>query len=188
MPLLLASESPRRKHLLAQLTDDLQIEAAQVEELTAAADMSPVQVAMYNAALKADAAAAKHKKCWVLGADTIVVMDGRVYGKPADLAEAREFLQKFSGRTHEVVTAVALRRAEDNASYDFTAVSHVRFRQLSDEVINEYLSLTMFFQPIALQLTALSIAEIKLELLSYQRIASLSSLPRAGCHFEPFLL
>ena len=141
MPLLLASESPRRKHLLAQLTDDLQIEAAQVEELTAAADMSPVQVAMYNAALKADAAAVKHKQCWVLGADTIVVMDGRVYGKPADLAEAREFLQKFSGRTHEVVTAVALRRAEDNASYDFTAVSHVRFRQLSDEVINEYLSL-----------------------------------------------
>lgn len=138
--LLLASESPRRRVLLARLVEEFTVEASAVEEIAEASDMSPVEIAAANAAAKADAVAQKHPGDWVLGADTVVVLDNRAYGKPRDLDEARDFLMKFSGRTHEVVTAVALRNIERNAKDDFTAVSQVKFRKLDAETVEEYLA------------------------------------------------
>lgn len=127
--------------LLAPLVDDLAVEAAEIDELSASAEMAPSEVAACNAGMKADVVAARHPEDWVIGADTIVVLDGVIYGKPADLKEAAMFLQRFSGREHEVITAVALRRYADRRCYDFTTVSQVRFRNLSCDCIEKYLSL-----------------------------------------------
>lgn len=122
------------------LVKDFAVEAAEFEELDADAGLPPQAVAAANAAGKADAVAAKHPEDWVLGADTIVVLDGRIYGKPRDLAEARSFLQAFSGRCHECMTAVAIRQKKSNKKIDFVAISQVRFHKLDDRVIDEYLA------------------------------------------------
>lgn len=139
--LLLASESPRRRALLAGLVKEFTVEASAVEEIAEASDMSPLEIAAANAAAKADAVAQKNPADWVLGADTVVVLDNKVYGKPRNTNEAREFLMKFSSRTHEVVTAVALRNIERNVKDDFASVSQVKFRKLDAETVEKYLAL-----------------------------------------------
>ena len=141
MRLYLASESPRRRVLLERVVGEFAVESAQVDELSASAELTPTEVASYNAAIKADAVARKHPESWVLGADTIVVMADKIYGKPRDLAEAKVFLREFSGREHKVLTAVALRKQSEECKVDFISVSRVRFRELDEEVIEKYLSL-----------------------------------------------
>lgn len=141
MLLYLASESPRRRQLLSGVISDFAVESAQVSELNTSEDLSPSEVAAYNASAKAEAVARRHPDAWVLGADTIVVMAGKIYGKPRDLQEAKEFLRDFSGHEHSVLTAVSLRKAADQLKVDFISESHVRFRKLDDEVIEKYLSL-----------------------------------------------
>ena len=138
MRLFLASESPRRQILLKQLIEDFAVEAAGVEEIDSSAD--PLEVAVCNAALKARAVSLRHPEDWVLGADTVVILDGRSYGKPKDLQEAAEVLKKFSGRTHQVVTAISLQRSADDCKHDLVATTEVVFRNLTDEVIGEYLA------------------------------------------------
>ena len=141
MRLYLASESPRRKVLLASVISEFAVESAQVDELSAAAGLAPSEVAMHNAAIKAEAVAVKHPESWVLGADTIVVLADKIYGKPRNLTEAEAFLREFSGREHKVLTAVALRKKSEDRKVDFISSSTVRFRKLDDEVIARYLSL-----------------------------------------------
>ena len=94
-------------------------------------------MAEVNAGLKARAAWRRDR--WVLGADTVVTLEGRIFGKPATLREARRFLRALSGRTHEVVTACALLGGlgGDELLHE---VSHVTFRVLTDEVIERYLA------------------------------------------------
>lgn len=141
MRLYLASESPRRRMLLERVVSDFAVESAQVDELSTSSGLAPEAVASHNAAIKADAVARKHPEAWVLGADTIVVMADKIYGKPRDLAEAKVFLREFSGREHKVLTAVALRKQSEECKVDFISVSRVRFRELDEEVIEKYLSL-----------------------------------------------
>ena len=138
-PLLLASASPRRRALLAEAGVTCEIVPTNVVELRAvdAPHLEPAQVAEVNAGLKARTAWQPER--WVLGADTVVALDGRVFGKPATLREARRFLRAFSGRTHEVITACALLgdRGGDELFHD---ISRVTFRALSDETIDRYLA------------------------------------------------
>lgn len=141
MRLFLASESPRRRELLKKLLSEFEVESAAVEELGSDADLSCEEIAAANAAAKADAVAAKHPGDWVLGADTIVVLEHEMYGKPRNSDDARLFLERFSGKSHNVITAVALRRGCDKRKIDFTAESTVRFRELTPEIIEQYLSL-----------------------------------------------
>lgn len=141
MHLFLASESPRRRELLARLTDDFIVESAEVDELDGRAGLACEDIAALNASAKAEAVAKKHPEAWVLGADTIVVLDRVMYGKPRDLDEARLFLERLSGKSHNVITAVALRQFCSGRKIDFTAVSTVRFRNLAPERIDKYLSL-----------------------------------------------
>lgn len=141
MRLYLASESPRRRELLARIVEDFAVEKAAVEELSNSGTMTPEELALHNAALKAEFVSARHPENWVLGSDTIVVLDGRIYGKPRDMAEAADFLRQFSGREHRVLTAVALRCGAKAVKSDLVAESHVRFRKLDDDTIAEYLSL-----------------------------------------------
>ncbi len=107
-PLVLASASPRRRALLAQLGIDFAVETSDVPERPDPAESATAYVRRVAAA-KADAIAARRPDAIVLAADTEVVLDERPLGKPADAAEAHAMLRALSGRSHEVITGVALR-------------------------------------------------------------------------------
>ena len=140
MRLFLASESPRRRELLQTLCSSFTVKAAQVEEISAASNWEPPAVALYNAGLKAAAVAEKFPDDWVLAADTIVVLDSRIYGKPRDIEEAKRVLLEFSGRTHQVLTAVVLQCRSENKKSEFVAESTVKFRKLSKQDVESYLA------------------------------------------------
>ena len=140
MRLFLASESPRRRELLKRLVTEFEVESADVCELDGLSGLSAERVVLHNAAQKAHYVSVRHPSDWVLGADTVVVLDGQIYGKPADLTEARDFLQRFSGREHQVITGVSLQNQSVGTTIEFVAESRVRFRNLSTGIIEEYLS------------------------------------------------
>lgn len=137
--LLLASASPRRRELLAQLGVPFEVVTADVTEHEDPATDPRVMVA-HNAALKADWVAVRHPDAFVLGADTTVFIDGHALNKPRDAAEARAMLRRLSGRTHTVFTGLALRHAATGGRWDGGESSHVTFRPLTDDVIEAYLA------------------------------------------------
>ena len=110
MNIILASGSPRRKELLAQAGFDFEVEVSNADEDVS--EESPTEMVEELAARKAQAVVNLHNKeeddCLVIGADTIVVLDGKVLGKPADEEAAKAMLSALSGRTHQVYTGVAL--------------------------------------------------------------------------------
>jgi septum formation protein len=137
-PLILASASPRRRELLAGLGVEFTVVAAPVTEHEDPTTDPRVMVA-HNAALKADWVSARHPEALVIGADTTVYLDGHALNKPADLAEARAMLRRLSGRTHTVFTGIAVRRGHDRLRRDAGVATTVTFRELTPEVIEEYL-------------------------------------------------
>jgi septum formation protein len=109
----LASGSPRRRELLHQIGVSFRVVGAAVDEAALPGEAAPAYVARLAAA-KADAGWDRSRgavEAPVLAADTAVVLDGRIFGKPADRQDAEVMLRQLSGRTHEVLTAVALRTA-----------------------------------------------------------------------------
>ena len=140
MRLFLASESPRRRELLQRLVKQFTVEAACVEEINTSTELSPAELALANAGMKAGAVSSRHPEDWVLAADTVVEFENKVYGKPRDMAEAAEVLQAFSGRSHRVISAVVLECRKENKKTEFVAVSTVKFRCLSKQDIACYLS------------------------------------------------
>ena len=137
--LILASASPRRRELLAQLGIPFEVVVADVTEHEESSTDPRVMVA-HNAALKAEWVAGRHPDAVVLGADTTVFIDQHALNKPRDRAEAREMLQRLSGRTHTVFTGLALRRKVDGLRIDEGVASDVTFKPLDDATIEEYLS------------------------------------------------
>jgi septum formation protein len=103
--LILASRSPQRRAILERVGIPFEARPAQVQEL---GDGEPGEVALENAHRKAQAVAAGAQGRPVLGVDTVVALDGRVYGQPAGEAQARETLRALAGRTHEVVSGLCL--------------------------------------------------------------------------------
>ncbi len=110
---------------------EFRVEAPEVDELTGG---DPRALALENALRKARAVDGEA----VLGVDTEVVLDGRVFGKPADAEEAETFLRRLSGRTHEVMSGIALRLPHGEERSD-VAVTRVRFRLLEQRDIDWYL-------------------------------------------------
>lgn len=98
--------------------------------------MPPRELAASNAQAKAREVADRFPGRCVIGADTIVCLDGKTYGKPRDLAAARTMLTTFSGRVHEVLTGVCIVR--DRQLCEFVETSWVKFRPLTDEMISAY--------------------------------------------------
>jgi nucleoside triphosphate pyrophosphatase len=139
--LLLASASPRRRELLAQLGVPFEVVVAEVTEHEDEATDPRLMVA-HNAALKADWVAERHPDAVVLGADTTVFLDGAAINKPRDLAEARTMLRRLSGREHTVYTGVAVRRVSRGLRIDELVASYVLFKPFGDQVIEDYLRLT----------------------------------------------
>ncbi len=128
MKITLASGSPRRAKILEALGVDFEVVKTDAVEVMYPED--PVRTVRENALAKGTAAGTGREN--VLSADTIVWFNGRIYGKPSDLDEAREFLHELSGRTHSVFTGVAFRG-------DVKVVrSDVTFRSLGDAAIDEY--------------------------------------------------
>jgi septum formation protein len=136
--LVLASASPRRAELLARLGARLTVRPADLDE-TPAAGESPQQLVLRLAAAKASAVAhADRDDEIVLAADTEVVQDGRSLGKPRDHADAVAMLTSLSGRTHEVVTGMAVRRGTTHRACLVT--THVTFRHLTADEIAWYVA------------------------------------------------
>ena len=129
--LVLASRSPQRRAILEQLGVEFVVEPPEIEEVAAG---EPRALVVENALRKARAVDGGR----VLGVDTAVVLDGRVFGKPRDADEAATFLRRLSGRTHEVWSGIALRQDRDELSG--SCVTRVRFRLLEQPWLDWYLA------------------------------------------------
>lgn len=137
-PLILASQSPRRKRLLESAGIEFRVFPSEMEE-PVIEGMPPEEAAQRLACLKTASAAAQFPESWVLGADTIVVLEGRIFGKPMDAAHAGWMLRALSGRNHDVITGICLRKADCEFLRVAPVTTHVRFKSLSDDEIRAYI-------------------------------------------------
>lgn len=138
--IVLASASPRRAQLLGELKVPFRIVTAPTEEVHAE-HYTPRELCQLNAGRKAAAIAARLPNEIVLGADTLVALGGRLYGKPADRADAKRMLTELQGQTHEVVTGVCLQRLALARRAVFAVTTEVTFHALTPAQIDEYLAL-----------------------------------------------
>jgi septum formation protein len=136
--IILASNSPRRKELLSGLDLDYEVKTLPDVEETYPGNLKKEEIPVYLAQLKADAYKEKmESNTLLITADTIVWLNGNVYGKPANEVEAKEMLRTLSGKTHEVITGVCITSREKQKA--FYAVSQVKFASLEEEEINYYI-------------------------------------------------
>jgi septum formation protein len=138
-PLILASASPRRAELLRQLKLDFEIAPGDAVEIFDD-QLSPRELCQLNAHRKARAVAKKFPDALVLGADTLVFLGRKIFGKPRDLAEAKRILTKLQGRTHQVVTGVCLMHLRAHRECIFAAGTDVTFHPLDEKQICDYLA------------------------------------------------
>lgn len=135
--IILASSSPRRKELLTTAGVEFEIHVKDVDE-TIPEGTPPAEAAKMTAAKKAAAVAEDFADCVVIGADTIVVANGRILGKPKDEADAKAMLSMLSGIEHEVITGVCIIR--NGKSETFAQTSRVKFYDLTEEEISAYVA------------------------------------------------
>lgn len=138
-PFILASASPRRQELLRSVGMKFKIFPAHIDETWKNGE-SPAAHVRRLAGEKAGVIAAGHPRAIVLGADTIVVIDGLILGKPKNKKEAREMLQRLSGRTHAVFTGFTLSCAGEKISRTKVVRSAVTFKEISPEEMNWYVN------------------------------------------------
>ena len=140
MKLILASASPRRAEVLRDAGFHFTVLSSAIDE-TPYPDESPQDLVLRLAQTKADLAAARAVGPAILiAADTEVVLDGHIFGKPRSSDDARSMLEKLSGRKHTVLTGVALIRLPDVERRSFVESTVVQFAPLSDEEIGRYLA------------------------------------------------
>ncbi len=138
MRLILASASPRRRELLRAAGFEFDVRPSGVVELARSGE-SPEEFACRAAREKAlDVAASARRGEFVLGADTVVVIDDEILGKPVDPDEARRILRRLSGSTHRVITGVSLVQAPGRVESVKHETTLVTFRPLDDEEIESY--------------------------------------------------
>jgi len=136
--LILASKSPRRRALLAQAGLDFTVIPSTIDEGQQAPASADIHVRRL-AVEKACEVAAQHPPSWVIGADTVVLIDDRILGKPADRDEARQMLRSLSGRTHRVYTGYSICCLEKSVQVAHTVVTDVTFKTLSAAEIQWYI-------------------------------------------------
>lgn len=137
--LILASSSPRRKALLRDAGISFICHPAEIVE-TILADESVEQHVMRLAKEKAESVAQLYPDSIILGADTVVFFDQKIFGKPKDLPAASEMLLSLSGNTHQVLTGLSLARYKKQSTCWYS-VTEVTFNKLSDETIKAYFEL-----------------------------------------------
>jgi len=140
MKLVLASASPRRAEILRDAGIAFTVLSSAVDE-TPLPGEATADLVRRLAASKAELVAARAiGPAIVIAADTVVTLEGTVLGKPRTSEDARQMLEKLSGRTHSVITGVALIRLPDVERREFTEITQVHFTSLSNEEIVKYLS------------------------------------------------
>lgn len=132
--IILASQSPRRQELLKLITTDFEIKSQNADE-TLPSGISPKEAVMYLSKIKAQPLA--NDEDIVIGADTVVALDGKILGKPKDEQNAREMLRFLSGKTHSVFTGVTLIKGKKEKT--FAVETKVKFFDLTDEEIEKYI-------------------------------------------------
>lgn len=132
--IILASQSPRRQELLKLITSDFEINVSNVDE-TLPDKITPKEAVMYLSKIKAEPFADGDDI--VIGADTVVALDGKILGKPKSEENAKEMLRFLSGRTHSVFTGVTL--ANDKKTKTFAVETKVKFFELTNEEIDAYI-------------------------------------------------
>jgi len=136
--IILASESPRRRQLLEQIGIDFEVVSSQINE-DEIIDCDPFKNVQYLALSKAQRIADKGYKGIIVGADTQVLIDGEIIGKPKDREDAKRILTKLSGREHNVITGVAILDTESKTFETWVETTVVKFRELMIDEIEEYL-------------------------------------------------
>ncbi len=135
---ILASASPRRRELLSLIFSDFRVIPSEFDEDSVPSHLAPPDYVLHSAIMKARDVAARFPESIIIGADTIVVIDEAILGKPRDTADAARMLRLLSGRTHRVYTGVAVMRGGiEHAAVECTEVT---FRELSDEMICRYIA------------------------------------------------
>lgn len=137
-PLILASASPRRQQLLRDAGIEVEVHPAHINE-DQKPEEAPIEYALRLAREKAQAIARRFPNRFVLGADTIVVIEVEVLGKPNDAGDAARMLRRLSGREHVVTTAVSL-VLPDSRAETRSSTTKVFFRALSEEEIQRYVA------------------------------------------------
>lgn len=137
MEIVLASASPRRRELMARITPEFTVRAADVDERAITAG-TPALLARRLAEAKCRAVARDFGHCAVIGCDTVVDVDGAVFGKPAGPGDARRMLRALSGRAHLVHTGVFLHTP--SRALGFTETTRVTFAPLSDAELDAYIA------------------------------------------------
>jgi septum formation protein len=140
MRIILASGSPRRRELLAAAGVDFEVIPSPAEEIHDPT-MGMADLCEENARLKAQAVALHHRDAVVIGADTLVFLDGEPLGKPKDMAEAESMLRRLSGKTNQVCTGVCIMGPGEKVT-SLHVVTDVFFRELDDETLFGYLAKT----------------------------------------------
>jgi septum formation protein len=136
--LILASASPRRQELLREAEIAFAVHPAHINEDQHAGE-PPLQYALRLAREKAQAIARQYPQSYVLGADTIVVIDNEVLGKPRDAEDAARMLRKLSGREHQVTTAVSLVKPGGKTETR-SSTTQVFFREIAEDEIQQYIA------------------------------------------------
>lgn len=134
---ILGSGSPRRNDLLTEAGYHFTIEPSTAEELHES-DLDVRDLTQTNAELKAREVAARFPNSIVLGADTLVTIDGRALGKPADREGALDMIRTLNGRTHQVMTGVCLMQKDPFKCIKHCEVTQVSFKKLSEEELRNY--------------------------------------------------
>jgi len=137
---ILASSSPRRIQLLREAKFDPEVVRPEVEEVTSVF-LTPSELVRFNARLKAAAVALRYPDAIVLAADTLVAVGTEVFGKPRDIEDAGRMLRKLVGKTHQVITGIALIEAPTGRTTLQAVSSTVTFRALSRTQIDAYLKI-----------------------------------------------
>jgi len=134
IPVILASQSPRRIELLKTVIKNFRIVPSKIDEVCDI-NLSPEENAILLGRKKAAWVAKEHPHNLVIGADTMVVLENKIIGKPADAENARQILKQLSGQEHKVITGVAVVHLK---IFSAVSISHVRIKALTQNEINSY--------------------------------------------------
>lgn len=141
-PIILASSSPRRQEILRMLDIPFQVILPNIDEtLTSSVDTEdiPELLAREKVSAVIHSLPSQQEIQWVLGADTVIIKNGRIFGKPQSADEAAEFLKEFQGGSHTVITAVVLYNGKQKSTTSRVAKTKVTFAPMTDDEIQWYL-------------------------------------------------
>lgn len=136
--IILASASPRRRELLSLIIDDFRVLISEFDESSLPAGLAPEDHVVRAACSKARQISWQNRDSLVIGADTIVVVDDEILGKPVDETDAARMLRLLSGRSHEVYSGICI--ISEEMERQAAERTEVVFRELSDETISKYVA------------------------------------------------